>query len=278
MIKKKTCYNLRQSQPTLVKNKNNKMQQQQLSPLLFSSRSLQRRKSRYSGNTAQVSTNHEDTPQQCLYEIELNKMKEHYQRKEQKLKDKLKCVTRSHEALQKEYEQLLQKFQELLSQQNLKDNRIELHTKMNAIINNNDMYDGHCKDSDSSIELIQKKPSSNSSQSITRISYEKINLNSQPINKHQQCHDDSFPLQSQKPQTRYYETGTRGKEKQKLPGHACYECQQFYNGIGAVNGNTSLHNHVSRHRSTFKKENTPEGFWGLDIPDLPTSQPFFSQI
>lgn len=96
--------------------------------------------------------------------------------------------------------------------------------------------------------------------------------------------DESTWLQK-KPSTRYYDAGDdgdesqvgykhvqviRGKKKRScLPGHACAECDPFWNAV--CDGNAVFQRKQfednSRHRAQFTPDNTPPDFWELSFID-----------
>ncbi|CEO97470.1 unnamed protein product (mitochondrion) [Plasmodiophora brassicae] len=69
----------------------------------------------------------------------------------------------------------------------------------------------------------------------------------------------------------------RGAGRLELEGHDCSQCQGFYNAVGVnlptnedrqplPNDVNTLVNAVSRHRSTRRRPDTPEGYWNINFP------------
>ena len=52
--------------------------------------------------------------------------------------------------------------------------------------------------------------------------------------------------------------------RESLPGHSCMQCAEFYKALKDQGFNdVELLNNCSRHKSTWKPPDTPEGFWSL---------------
>jgi hypothetical protein len=93
--------------------------------------------------------------------------------------------------------------------------------------------------------------------------------NPSACNRYYAAGDDDDDDESQLPGYKHVAV-VRGKQKRScLPGHACAECDPFWNAV--CEGNTVFERKqfqdLSRHRAAFSPENTPPDFWELSFVD-----------
>lgn len=88
--------------------------------------------------------------------------------------------------------------------------------------------------------------------------------------------NDSFdrpPRKRQGPEIAHEAVVRKKEERQKLQGHGCKQCVEYYKSAGRTDEEVKQHMHqCSRHRAQYVRPDTPPHFWSvgfIDTQDLP---------